>query len=233
MVISLPLPRPIGPNPSKERCRESRASHRRCQTRHRTGGSGPKVTHGQLAHRLRFGTGRSQKSSRSHLSTRHHALSRREAIPSQCPDHPSRNGWSDRAVHSTRRASHRPSVSSRSADRLPFFARHSEGHRVRHHISEGDRFRPLDPLPRYQAATILCRLAERYGAPRATRAISTWEDASEVDAEDLQQLEACVRMDLIEVRDHRLEPHRQLTRGEAAEAIYKILRFPWYEASLP
>lgn len=88
-------------------------------------------------------------------------------------------------------------------------------------------FRPAEPISRQEAATVLVRLAERY---RSETLPALPVDGIAADSVALQHRDAvfaALRAGLLKETDQRLRPRANLTRQEAAEALYIVLGFPW------
>jgi hypothetical protein len=93
--------------------------------------------------------------------------------------------------------------------------------------TEGGAFRPADPISRQEAATVLVRLAEQYRSAVLPAASVEWIDAQAIAAQHRGPVFAAQRANLLKESDNRIRPDDNLTRTEAAEAIYEIIGFPW------
>lgn len=93
--------------------------------------------------------------------------------------------------------------------------------------TEGGAFRPADPISRQEAATVLVRLAEQYLSAVLPAAAVEWIDAPAIAPQLRAPVFAAQRANLLKASDQRIRPDANLTRAEAAEAIYEILGFPW------
>jgi hypothetical protein len=88
-------------------------------------------------------------------------------------------------------------------------------------------FRPADPISRQEAAAVLVRLAERYRSEVFATAPAEFKDAQAIAPQHRDAVFAAQRHVLLKPDAVGIRPHANLTREEAAEAIYNIIGFPF------
>jgi hypothetical protein len=91
--------------------------------------------------------------------------------------------------------------------------------------TEAGHFRPADSISRQEAATVLLRLAERYRSEVLATAPVEFKDVSAVAPQNRDAVFAAHRHNLLKTDAEGIRPDGNLTRGEAAEAIYNIIGF--------
>ena len=95
--------------------------------------------------------------------------------------------------------------------------------------TERDSFRPANPISRQEAATVLVRLAERYRSEVLPAPTVELNDAPAIAPQHRDAVFAAHRANLLKTDAKGIRPDAKLTREEAAEAMYKIIGFPWAE----
>ena len=88
-------------------------------------------------------------------------------------------------------------------------------------------FRPVDPIARQEAATILVRLAERYRSEELPSTPGILEDGAAISPQHRSAVFAAQRANLVKANAQGIRPQANLTRQEAAEALYRVIGFPW------
>ncbi len=95
--------------------------------------------------------------------------------------------------------------------------------------TEDGFFRPLDPISRQESAAVLIQLAERYRSTVLSTEPVTMKDLQTLAAQHRDAVFAACREGLLTTDDDGFRPRANLTRVEAAEAMFKIIAFPWAE----
>lgn len=88
-------------------------------------------------------------------------------------------------------------------------------------------FRVTEPVTRHEAAKILVLLSETYNGNRLACEPVELTDVEEIPAASRQSVFAAIRSGLVKAHEKRFQPGESFTRQQTAEAIYRILGFPW------
>ena len=94
-------------------------------------------------------------------------------------------------------------------------------------IDEKGEFRVSAPVTRQEAAQTLVRLAETYAAERLPYEAVQLDDEDLIPPDRRESVFAAIRAGLINTNAASFRPAEHLTRLQAAEAIYRIVGFPW------
>ncbi len=90
-------------------------------------------------------------------------------------------------------------------------------------------FRPSDPISRQESATVLIQLAQRYRSTVLSTEPTTLKDLQAILLHNRDAVFAACREGLLRSDVEGFRPRANLTRKEAAEAMFKIIAFPWAE----
>jgi cyanophycinase len=88
-------------------------------------------------------------------------------------------------------------------------------------------FKPEATISRQDAATVLVDLYRRNGGAMKPAARVCISDDAAINAPDRNAVQTSLQLGLLQLSDGRFRPRDQLTRGEAAAAIYRCLDLPW------
>lgn len=93
--------------------------------------------------------------------------------------------------------------------------------------AENGPFRPATPISRQEAATVLVQLAERYRSEVLPATPVELRDVATIAPQHRDAVFGAHRAGLLKADAEGFRPAANLTRAEAAEAIYTIIGFPW------
>ncbi len=93
--------------------------------------------------------------------------------------------------------------------------------------TERGSFGPSTPISRQEAATVLVRFYEKYRSEVLTETVVELKDDPLITSQYRGPIFAAYGARLLKDRDNCIRPIANLTRAEAAEALYTTLRFPW------
>ncbi len=88
-------------------------------------------------------------------------------------------------------------------------------------------FEPNAPISRQAAASVLVRFAERYRSEVLAERAVALKDYPLISPQNLGPIFAAYGASLLKANENSIRPNANLTRAEAAEAIYTTLSFPW------
>jgi cyanophycinase len=88
-------------------------------------------------------------------------------------------------------------------------------------------FRMAEPVVRREAAAILVRLSEAYNGEHLTVEAVELDDAGEIPEDDRESVFKAIHSGLVKANGALFRPDERFTRQQAAEAIYRIIGFPW------
>jgi hypothetical protein len=88
-------------------------------------------------------------------------------------------------------------------------------------------FRMAEPVVRREAAAILVRLSEAYNGEHLAVEAVELHDAGEIPEDCREQVLKAIRSGLVKANGTLFRPDEPFTRQQAAEAIYRIIGFPW------
>lgn len=94
-------------------------------------------------------------------------------------------------------------------------------------LDPSGNFRPDGPISRQDAARILMELHSYNGGSEAKNAPVTLIEDSAINPANRVFVTAALQAGLLHTDDGRFRPDDDLTRQEAAKAIFQILQFPW------
>ena len=93
--------------------------------------------------------------------------------------------------------------------------------------TEEEKFRPADSISRQEAATVLVRLMERYRSKVLKSEPVELKDTNSIAPKYRADVYAAFREKLLAADQDLIRPQASLTRSETAEALFRILDFPW------